>query len=212
MCAGEEMMHMPDANQRNGAWRPEVVPGARIFLSVLQREDVPVFARWFSDLELTAYLGQGGMAYTLEQEEEWYARVSRDAGSKTFTIMTCDDRRMIGTVSLMNIDHRRQCAELGIAIGDTSAWGKGYGSEAVRLMCDYGFTFLNLYAIYLWHSGFNRRAHQAYLKAGLREAGRLRCGPLFNGRRYDQVLMEITRDEFGPSGVAHLVQQIESDV
>jgi len=29
MCAGEEMMHMPDANQRNGAWRPEVVPGAR---------------------------------------------------------------------------------------------------------------------------------------------------------------------------------------
>jgi RimJ/RimL family protein N-acetyltransferase len=212
MCAGEEMMHMPDANQRNGAWRPEVVPGARIFLSVLQREDVPVFARWFSDLELTAYLGQGGMAYTLEQEEEWYARVSRDAGSKTFTIMTRDDRRMIGTVSLMNIDHRRQCAELGIAIGDTSAWGKGYGSEAVRLMCDYGFTFLNLYAIYLWHSGFNRRAHQAYLKAGLREAGRLRCGPLFNGRRYDQILMEITRDEFGPSGVAHLVQQIESDV
>ena len=86
MCAGEEMMHMPDANQRNGAWRPEVVPGARIFLSVLQREDVPVFARWFSDLELTAYLGQGGMAYTLEQEEEWYARVSRDASVKTFTI------------------------------------------------------------------------------------------------------------------------------
>ena len=79
-------------------------------------------------------------------------------------------------------------------------------------MCDYGFTFLNLYAIYLWHWGFNRRARQAYLKAGFRKAGRLRCGPLFNGRRYDQILMEITRDEFGPSGVAHLVQQIESDV
>ena len=120
MCAGEEIMNMLDANQRNGAWRPEVVPGSRIFLSVLQREDVPVFARWFSDLELTAYLGQGGMAYTLEQEEEWYARVSRDASVKTFTIITRDDRRIIGTVSLMNINHYRQCAELGIAIGDKS--------------------------------------------------------------------------------------------
>jgi len=50
MCAGEEIMNMLDANQRNGAWRPEVVPGSRIFLSVLQREDVPVFARWFGDL------------------------------------------------------------------------------------------------------------------------------------------------------------------
>lgn len=208
MSAGGEMMNMMDAGQSNGARRPEVVPGTYVFLSVLRREDVPVFARWFSDLELTVYLGQAGMAYTLEQEEEWYARVSRDAGSKTFTIITRDNQRMIGTVSLMNIDHRRQCAELGIAIGDKSVWGKGYGNEAVRLMCDYGFTFLNLYAIYLWHWGFNRRAGRAYLKAGFREAGRLRCGPLFNGRRYDQVLMEITRDEFGPSGVAHLVQQI----
>lgn len=212
MSAGGEMMNMMDAGQSNGARRPEVVPGTYVFLSVLRREDVPVFARWFSDLELTVYLGQAGMAYTLEQEEEWYARVSRDAGSKTFTIITRDNQRMIGTVSLMNIDHRRQCAELGIAIGDKSVWGKGYGSEAVRLMCDYGFTFLNLYAIYLWHWGFNRRAGRAYLKAGFREAGRLRCGPRFNGRRYDQVLMEITRDEFGPSGVAHLVQQIEDGI
>lgn len=212
MSAGGEMMNMMDAGQSNGARRPEVVPGTYVFLSVLRREDVPVFARWFSDLELTVYLGQAGMAYTLEQEEEWYARVSRDAGSKTFTIITRDNQRMIGTVSLMNIDHRRQCAELGIAIGDKSVWGKGYGSEAVRLMCDYGFTFLNLYAIYLWHWGFNRRAGRAYLKAGFRKAGRLRCGPLFNGRRYDQVLMEITRDEFGPSGMAHLVQQIEDGI
>lgn len=212
MSAGGEMMNMMDAGQSNGARRPEVVPGTYVFLSVLRREDVPVFARWFSDLELTVYLGQAGMAYTLEQEEEWYARVSRDAGSKTFTIITRDNQRMIGTVSLMNIDHRRQCAELGIAIGDKSVWGKGYGSEAVRLMCDYGFTFLNLYAIYLWHWGFNRRASRAYLKAGFRKAGRLRCGPLFNGRRYDQVLMEITRDEFGPSGMAHLVQQIEDGI
>ncbi|MGQ9548377.1 MAG: GNAT family N-acetyltransferase, partial [Roseiflexus sp.] len=166
MYAGEGMMNVADANQCNDAWRPEIVPGSRVFLSVLQRADVPVFARWFSDLELTVYLGQGGMAYTLEQEEEWYARVSRDTSIKIFTIITRDDRRIIGTVSLTNINYRRQCAELGIAIGDKAAWGKGFGSEAVRLMCDYGFTFLNLYAIYLWHWGYNRRAHQAYLKSG----------------------------------------------
>ena len=45
MCASEEMMNAADASQGNGARRPEVVPGSRIFLSVLQREDVPVFAR-----------------------------------------------------------------------------------------------------------------------------------------------------------------------
>jgi len=32
------------------AWRPEVVAGERIFLSQVFREDLPLFARWFSDL------------------------------------------------------------------------------------------------------------------------------------------------------------------
>ena len=37
--------------------RPEVVPGERIFLSQVRRDDLPLIARWFSDLELTTYLG-----------------------------------------------------------------------------------------------------------------------------------------------------------
>lgn len=195
---------------QTAAWRPEVVPGDRIFLSVLHRSDLPLFARWFSDLELTAYLGQPGMAYTPEQEEEWYERAVRDRDLKTFAIIVRDGQRLIGNISLTNIDQRRQRAALGIAVGDKEAWGKGYGSEAVRLMCAYGFTFLNLYSVYLWVLGCNRRAHRAYLKAGFREAGRLRGGMLFDGQRYDDILMEITRDEFGPSNLTHLVQQIAS--
>lgn len=191
-------------------WRPEVVPGDRIFLSVLQRSDLPLFARWFSDLELTMYLGQPGMAYTQEQEEEWYERTVRDRDSKTFAIIIRDGWRVIGNVSLTNIDQRRQRAALGIAIGDKGAWGRGYGSEAVRSMCAYGFAFLNLYSVYLWVLGCNRRAYQAYLKAGFREAGRLRGGIRFDDQRYDDILMEITRDEFGPSNLTHLVQQIAS--
>ncbi len=200
------MAAYPDPEAR----RPEVVPGDRIFLSVLQRSDIPFFVRWFSDLELMVYLGQPGMAYTAEQEEEWYERIVRDRDSKTFAIVVRDDQRLIGTVTLSDIDHRRQRAALGIAIGDKDAWGKGYGSEAVRLMCAYGFTFLNLYAIYLWVLGCNRRAYQAYLKSGFREAGRLRGGIVVNAQRYDDILMEITRDESGLPNLTHLVRQIES--
>ncbi|GIW01392.1 GNAT family N-acetyltransferase [Roseiflexus sp.] len=199
-----------ETNQTDGGRRPEVVPGDRIFLSVLQRSDLLLFARWFSDLELTLYVGQPGMANTLEQEEEWYERAARQRDAKTFAIIVRDGQQMIGTVSLTDIDQRRQRAALGIAIGDKGAWNKGYGSEAVRLMCAYGFAFLNLYSVYLWVLGYNLRAHQAYLKSGFREVGRLRGGILFDGRRYEDILMEITRDEFGPSNLTHLIQQIAS--
>lgn len=198
-----------DQPHAESTWRPEVVPGDRIFLSLVRREDIPLYARWFSDLELTTYLGQVGQSYTIEQEQEWYDRVAHGGPDKTFAIIVRENQQVIGSVSLMNIVHQRGVCELGIAIGEKSAWGKGYGTEAVRLICDYGFTFLNLHTIYLWHVAFNARAHHAYLKAGFKVAGRIRGGELFAGRRYDRMLMDITREDFGPSGLTGLVQQID---
>jgi len=111
----------------------------------------------------------------------------------------------------MDVNHRRKLAQLGIAIGDKTAWGKGYGSEAVRLICDYGFTFLELHTIYLWHFGFNERGHRAYLKAGFKVAGRLRGGDVFDGKRYDDILMDITREDFGPSRLRGLIGQLNDE-
>jgi RimJ/RimL family protein N-acetyltransferase len=190
-------------------WRPEVVPGERIFLSQVRREDVPLLARWFSDLELTTYLGAVGMSFTPEQEQDWYDRVVQQTDNKTFAIIVREGQRMIGNVSLMEINARHGRATLGIAIGDKTAWGQGYGTEAVRLMCDYGFTFLGLHNIRLWHVAFNERGHRAYLRAGFKEVGRVRGAILFNGQRYDDVLMDITRDDFGPTRSARLISLLD---
>jgi RimJ/RimL family protein N-acetyltransferase len=189
--------------------RPVVIPGEHIFLSHVRREDVDLIASWFADLELTTYLGAVGMSFTPDQERDWIERTLRETESKTFAIIVREAQQPIGSVSLMEINHRHGVATLGIAIGDKAAWGRGYGSEAVRLICDYGFTFLNLYHIRLWHFAFNERGHRAYLKAGFREAGRLRGTFALNGRRYDEILMEITREEFGSSALIGMLQQIQ---
>jgi RimJ/RimL family protein N-acetyltransferase len=177
----------------------------------VRREDLPLYARWFSDLELTTYLGVVGMSFMPEHEQEWYDNLVKDRTNKTFAIVVREGQRLIGNVSLMDVNHRRRVAQLGIAIGDKTAWGKGYGSEAVRLICDYGFTFLELHTIYLWHFGFNERGHRAYLKAGFKVAGRLRSGDVFDGKRYDDILMDITREDFGPSQLRGLIGQLNDD-
>ena len=191
--------------------RPEIVPGDRIFLSHPLREDVPLLARWFADLELTAYIGRAGHAYTYADEEAWVSGLGQSPDTRHFAIMVRETGQPIGSVSLMRLNHQNGTAELGIAIGDKAAWGKGYGTEAVRLMCDYGFTFYSLHAIHLWHTGFNERGHRAYLKAGFKEAGRLRSARLFDGQRYDDVLMDITREDFGPTTLARLIGQLRHE-
>jgi RimJ/RimL family protein N-acetyltransferase len=186
-------------------FRPEVVPGERIFLSHPQREDLDQYARWFADLELNTYLGSPGGTVTLEQEREWLDKMLRETGDRHFAIVVREGQRLIGTVSLMDINYRHGHATLGIAIGEKDSWGQGYGTEAVRLIAEYGFVFLSLHHIRLWHVAFNERGHRAYLRAGFREAGRLRGAYLFNGRRYDDVLMEMTRDDVGESRLSELV-------
>ncbi len=186
-------------------WRPEVVPGERIFLSQVRREDLPLHACWFSDLELTAYLDLVGMSFMPEHEQEWYDNIVKDRINKTFAIVVREGRRLIGSVSLHHVDHRHGRAELGIAIGDKSAWGQGYGSEATRLMADYGFTFLGLHTICLWHISLNERGHRAYLRAGFKVAGRLREAAILDGQRYDRILMDITREDLGPSRLRGMI-------
>jgi RimJ/RimL family protein N-acetyltransferase len=197
--------------ETDAPWRPELVPGERIFLSQVRREDLPLYARWFSDLELTTYLGAIGTSFMPEHEQEWYDHVVADKVTKAFAIVVREGQQLIGNVDLHNVNHRHGTAELGIAIGEKEAWGKGYGSEAARLICDYGFAFLGLHAIALWHVAFNERGHRAYLKAGFKLVGRRREAVLFSGKRYDDMLMDITREEFGPSRLQSLIGQLDGD-
>lgn len=188
-------------------FRPEVIAGERIFLSHILRDDIPTYARWFSDLELTTYLGGPGNSFLLEHEQEWFEHMVKDQ-RKMFSIVVRAGQRMIGNIGFNRIEEHKQIAELGIAIGDKSAWGQGYGTEALRLLCDYGFTFLSLHTIYLWYSEFNARGRQAYVKAGFKDAGRLRGGELFDGQHYDRVLMDMTRAEFSPSQLRSMIGQL----
>jgi RimJ/RimL family protein N-acetyltransferase len=77
-------------------------------------------------------------------------------------------------------------------------------------MVEYGFFFLNLYNIRLGVFEYNERGRRAYLKAGFREVGRFRGTRIVGGKRYDDVWMDIVRDEVDLSRMRKLVPLVES--
>lgn len=188
------------------ASRYPILQGDLVQLAPLSRDDLPLYVRWFSNLEFTAYLGQTGFAPTEQDESEWLDRTLKHSATQvTFGIVVRETDTLVGNVSLMEIDQKHGTATLGIAIGEPAVYGLGYGTEATRLMVEYGCYFLNLWSIRLWYVDFNRRGERAYQKAGFREVGRLRETFLLGDQRYDQVLMDIVRSEVDLSRMRQMV-------
>ena len=78
--------------------------------------------------------------------------------------MRLEDDKLIGNCSIHEIDQLRQCAEVGLFIGDEENRNKGYGKEVLNLLLNYGFDYLNLNNIMLKVFSFNERAINCYKK------------------------------------------------
>ncbi len=168
--------------------------GERVALGPGRRDLIPLYQAWINDLSVTRFLRSWPM--TLDEEVAWYERMTKDASTAYFTIYELPDYRPIGGVDLHAIDIRNRTAELGIMICEASARGRGLGTEAVRLICDYGFHALELNSIMLLTFGWNVAGQKAYAKAGFREFGRRRQARYFDGRYWDDIYMECLATEF----------------
>ncbi len=180
-----------------GASEPIVnIVGEKVALGPLRRDLVPLFVTWFNDFEVTLGTRRPFSPRTLEAQQAWYERASTDERGSYFAIYDRGTMRPIGTTFLNDIDHANRRAEFGVIIGDKTCWGKGYGTEAARLMLDYGFNLLGLHSLMLRVCGFNQRAIRAYTRAGFHVAGRWREAVRRGGQAYDLVYMDCLATEF----------------
>ena len=168
--------------------------GERIYLSPNSLEDVEQYTEWLNDFETSDYIGRSHLVMSKEAEKEYLESQKNEQG--IFAIIDSSNDKLIGTVGLHKINNINRTATLGIFIGDKSYRGKGYGTEAIRLILDYGFNYLNLNNIMLKLMGFNERALACYKKCGFKEYGRRRKSKFINGKYYDEIEMDILAEEF----------------
>ena len=104
--------------------------GDRIYLSPRNADDYELFTEWLNDFETTDYLGRSGELMSLEGEKEYLEKNNNPKA--IFVIVTLDSDKMIGTVSLENVDSINRTATLGIFIGDKDYRSKGYYSRTYK--------------------------------------------------------------------------------
>ena len=170
------------------------IEGELVALGPLRREHVPLYLRWINDFGTTRTLAVPCGPMTMEQETEWYEKAALEP--HMFTIFERATGRPIGNCGLHGVDWPNRTTIVGIMIGEPDARGRGYGTEAMRLLLDYVFTVLGLHSASLNVYEFNPAARRSYEKVGFREIGRRRESRWLNGRYWDEIQMDILASEF----------------
>ncbi|WMJ22120.1 GNAT family protein [Paludicola sp. MB14-C6] len=166
--------------------------GNHIYLSPMNEEDAPTYVKWLNDFAVTDGVGSSWRVTSLDGEKKW---IENNVNDYQFAIVKKENDELIGNCGIMQVDHLRQCGEVGLFIGEEENRGKGYGAEVMNLLVDYCFDYLNLNNVMLRVFSFNERAITCYKKVGFQEIGRRRQAYFVKGKFYDEVYMDIIREE-----------------
>ncbi|MBU0928290.1 MAG: GNAT family N-acetyltransferase [Spirochaetes bacterium] len=167
--------------------------GRKCYLSPMELSDAGTYAAWLNDLEVSTFTQIAKQSLPVEKEREILSAISKE---HNYGIVDAASGELIGSCGLMDLDAVNRSAEIGIVIGDKAYWGRGYGEEALRLLLDYAYRYLNLYNVMLRVYSYNARGIACYEKVGFKAIGRRRGAVMRNLEAHDVVFMDITADDF----------------
>lgn len=179
-----------------GSWFPEQLVGDLVVLRRHGPGNLKAFQRWYSDAEvarLTRY--QDGPMRRDEIERFFAARVVGH-DSLALAVHERATDRLIGTCAFSQLDGENGSSMYHITIGEKDCWGRGYGTDATRLMLGHAFETLRLHRVALAVFEFNERAIRSYRSCGFVVEGRAREAIWRDGRWWDEITMSILEPEW----------------
>src|ERR1700761_163650 len=150
-----------------------MLTGCAVRLTEIRPEDSDVLYGWINDPETVRHNAPFAPVTRL-QHNEWFASIGKNPSKSLFAIRPLDSEVLLGTVQLIDIHPVHRTAELTIRIGKDANRGKGYGTDALKLLVDTAFRDMNLVRVWLRVFSSNSRAIRAYEKAGFEKEGVMR--------------------------------------
>ena len=169
----------------------ELLEGKTVNLRIVEKEDLSLLTEWFNKLEVS------GEYVPLHQVSKTQAeKMFEGPHEKKPFIIEKKDGSKIGFITHFYVLHpaSRQL-EIGYSLMPTER-GKGYCTEATRLMVDYLFLSKDTMRIQAQTDPRNIASHKVLEKAGFKKEGTLRKSFFMRGELRDCYIYSILREEW----------------
>ncbi len=126
--------------------------------------------------------------FTRDQVEAWTSKLPGRADRADYAILRASDRAYVGDASLTHLDEGNRSIAFRIALIEP---GRGYGTEALRLLLGYAFDVVGVHRVTLEVFDFNTRAQRVYEKCGFVREGVQREALYWDGQWHDTIVMAV---------------------
>ncbi len=158
---------MAEGNQFLEHDDPPTLIGEAVLLRALLREDGnETYAGWMNDQGIVEYTESRFASYTPDELKRYIQDVRSDPLSHMWAICDVGSGDHVGNIKLGPVNTHHQFGDIGLIIGERSAWGRGFATEAISLVCDFAFKQLRLHKVTASMYEENVGSTRAFEKAG----------------------------------------------
>lgn len=119
---------------QNDSWL-EVINGTRLRLVPFTGKHIQAtYVSWLNNAEIMRFTNQRFRRHSVASCLA-YLESLKDTSNRFFAVEDINSGELMGTLTMFIYLHH-QTADVGILIGETGLWGKGYGQEAFALAVD----------------------------------------------------------------------------
>ena len=184
-------------NSRNIITNDLHIHGEKIYLRFVREVDAyGNWWRWFNDPDVTVHMNKGVKENTVEDQLVFFEKVSHSEKDVVLAICDLESGVHIGTTGLHDIDWGKGTAQFGIVIGEKTLWGKGIGTEAWRMIVEYGFSALKLKKIHTKIFAGNLPSLRIAEECGFEKKAVLKNDIKKNDVFHDRIYLVLTRQRW----------------
>lgn len=153
------------------------------------------YVKWLNDPEVNQYLETKWSDQNLESILEFVESQRNNSHSVLFAIIS-DKGNHIGNIKIGPVHTHYHHADISYFIGEKALWHKGIATEAIRLVCEFGFNELALNRIEAGAYDCAIGSWRALEKCGFKKEGIFKEQILFNNRYIDVYRYAILHSEY----------------
>ena len=169
----------------------------RIYLRQLAIEDASsTYASWLNDPIVNRFLEIRHHYHSTESCRQFIKSMNDDPASYLYGIFIHENDIHIGNIKIGFVNKYYDSGEISLLIGNKNYWGKGYATEAIRLVTGHAFNHLGLWRLEAGCYSENFSSLKAFMKAGFTIEGFFRKSVLLEGKRQGCFWLGVIKDEW----------------